>query len=1063
MKKGFTLIESLATIVILAVIALIVSPMINNVIDNARKSAYKSSVEGIISSASNYIASYVITNNDNIKGTTFTCDGISCTNGSYSLEFNGDVPKSGTIIVNSEEDIEANYITNGKYCATGTKGNINVSNMCSYLDDTAPVINSDYILQSTSNSVIVTIPSGYSIDNESNVIEYKIDIYNNDTLVKEVIRTDINSSITEEFTNLFNNTEYKVIVRAINGNNLETTKEKSIVTNSIINPTISYENNPSSSINGYLLYQVVKVVYDNTNVENASYYIKSTRVGTSNIDISKSCGTGTIPSDCSDINSITSIEANTWYEVSGNIEITYVDNSIEENTLYALTYDGTNYSNASTGTISKIDKEIPTVTTSVSGKVGTLTMTDNESGISSYCVNTSDTIVGCTWSDTTSTTATYTATSAGTYYAFAKDKLGNVSNSSSFEILQSAFCSLVPGQVFNYAYTGNYQTFTATCDGTYKFEAWGAQGGSASSFIGGTGSYTVGTIYLNKGDTIYVYVGGIGSAVSSGTLTTGGYNGGGTCSCGTGNYSTGCGGGATDFRLVSGSWSDAVSLRSRIMVAAGGGGGHYRSDTTSKGGYGGTINGYSAREYAGSYAYNYAGGASHISGGGIGNGNNENTAYLYAGSFGYGGGSSAVYNNSTGGGSGYYGGGSGRFMSGGGGSSYISGYKGCVAVTSASSTSPKSGCTNGTSDITCSYHYSGLIFNNTNMIAGNASMPTHDGTSTMTGNSGNGYAKITLVSLSDIGKQYNTMSLNSSLAYNYTNEYQVFNVPVSGTYKLEAWGAQGGNASSFIGGTGSYTVGTIYLNKGDTIYVYVGGMGSAVSIGALTTGGYNGGGNCSCGTGNYSTGCGGGATDFRLLSGGWSDTLSLRSRIMVAAGGGGGHYRSDTTSKGGYGGTINGYSAREYAGSYAYNYAGGASQISGGGIGNVNNENTAYLYAGSFGYGGGSSAVYNNSTGGGSGYYGGGSGRFMSGGGGSSYISGYKGCVAVTSASSTSPKSGCTNGTSDITCSYHYSGLIFNNTNMIAGNASMPTHDGTSTMTGNSGNGYAKITLVSLN
>lgn len=31
----------------------------------------------------------------------------------------------------------------------------------------------------------------------------------------------------------------------------------------------------------------------------------------------------------------------------------------------------------------------------------------------------------------------------------------------------------------------------------------------------------------------------------------------------------------------------------------------------------------------------------------------------------------------------------------------------------------------------------------------------------------------------------------------------------------------------------------------------------------------------------------------------------------------------------------------------------------------------------------------------------------------------------------------------------------------IAGNASMPTYDGTSTMTGNTGDGYAKITLVS--
>jgi len=54
----------------------------------------------------------------------------------------------------------------------------------------------------------------------------------------------------------------------------------------------------------------------------------------------------------------------------------------------------------------------------------------------------------------------------------------------------------------------------------------------------------------------------------------------------------------------------------------------------------------------------------------------------------------------------------------------------------------------------------------------------------------------------------------------------------------------------------------------------------------------------------------------------------------------------------------------------------------------------------------------------------------------------------------------CNNGSNDVACSYHYSGLIFTNTNMIAGNTSMPTHDGTGTMTGNSGNGYARITYI---
>src|SRR5574344_1423858 len=732
MKKGFTLIESLATIVILAVIALIVSPMINNVIDNARKSAYKSSVEGIISSASNYIASYVITNYDNIKGTTFTCDGISCTNGSYSLEFNGDVPKSGTIIVNSEEDIEANYITNGKYCATGTKGNINVSNMCSYLDDTAPVINSDYILQSTSNSVIVTIPSGYSIDNESNVIEYKIDIYNNNTLVKEVIRTDINSEITELFSGLTNNTEYKVIVGAINGNNLEKSQDKIVVTGSIINPTISYENNPSSSVNGYLLYQVVKVVYDNTNVENASYYIKSTRVGTSNIDISKSCGTDTTPTDCIDITSTKSIEVNTWYEVSGNIEITYVDNSIEENTLYAITYDGTNYSNSSTGTISKIDKEIPTVTTSVSGKVGTLTMTDNESGISSYCVNTSDTIVGCTWSDTTSTTATYTATSAGTYYAFAKDKLGNVSTSSNFIIPDTAFCTYNIGQEWNFDYTGSIQSFTVPCTGTYKLEVWGAQGGQINStYYGGYGGYSVGNITYNKNLIMYLYIGGHPTNLTSiNTSTAGGYNGGGNSTPSVDAVFE-AGGGATHIATTNrGILSNYASYNSEILIVAGGGGGggYYNTSRYGIGGSGGGYVGVAGHYGVNSNCESYGYGGTQTSGGSY----YILTGHAYTGSIyipiaGFGYGSSGDPNvGGTGGGGGYYGGRGTSCLGGGGGGS---GYIGNSLLTNKHMTCYNCSISTSTDTYTDS----------TTNVSGTA---TSDYAKT-----GNGYAKITLVSL----------------------------------------------------------------------------------------------------------------------------------------------------------------------------------------------------------------------------------------------------------------------------------------------------------------------------
>lgn len=74
--------------------------------------------------------------------------------------------------------------------------------------------------------------------------------------------------------------------------------------------------------------------------------------------------------------------------------------------------------------------------------------------------------------------------------------------------------------IFNY--TGTRQEFTAPTSGIYTFELWGASGGSVSAtYAGGKGAYTSGDIYLNAGDTVYIYVGG------TTTTAAGGWNGGG--------------------------------------------------------------------------------------------------------------------------------------------------------------------------------------------------------------------------------------------------------------------------------------------------------------------------------------------------------------------------------------------------------------------------------------------------------------------------------------------------------------------------------------------------------
>ena len=117
-----------------------------------------------------------------------------------------------------------------------------------------------------------------------------------------------------------------------------------------------------------------------------------------------------------------------------------------------------------------------------------------------------------------------------------------------------------------------YSTYTAKGTGTYKLEVWGAQGGTYNSSYatGGKGGYSVGTITLNEGDKLYVYVGGPGGYGTSGassSVTGGGYNGGGAA-----GLNGGTGGGATDIRFTSGTWNNSASLLSRVIVAGGGGG-----------------------------------------------------------------------------------------------------------------------------------------------------------------------------------------------------------------------------------------------------------------------------------------------------------------------------------------------------------------------------------------------------------------------------------------------------------------------------------------------------------
>lgn len=265
--------------------------------------------------------------------------------------------------------------------------------------------------------------------------------------------------------------------------------------------------------------------------------------------------------------------------------------------------------------------------------------------------------------------------------------------------------------------------------------------------------------------------------------------------------------------------------------------------------------------------------------------------------------------------------------------------------------------------------------------------------------------------------------------FNYTGAAQYFIAPATGEYQIEAAGAWGGqkdaidNEKYFKFGCGGGASGTIKLNEGDILYIYVGGAGSEND----TKGGYNGGG--ASGLYGYS---GGGATHIAKIGRG---TLSnyknhVDDLILVAGGGGGSTMWYDDISyivwpayiEGGNGGGTSGESAK--TNDYLYNIinskpAGGGSQTNGGtaGITAINNS-SALGENGSFGKGGNAKKsttlvnAYNTAlkkyydennseylplkydpikdsygAGGGGGYYGGGSTcTGNSGGGGSGFI-----------------------------------------------------------------------------
>ena len=263
------------------------------------------------------------------------------------------------------------------------------------------------------------------------------------------------------------------------------------------------------------------------------------------------------------------------------------------------------------------------------------------------------------------------------------------------------------------------------------------------------------------------------------------------------------------------------------------------------------------------------------------------------------------------------------------------------------------------------------------------------------------------------------MEVNESINFTCNNETyrEKFH---AGVYKIECWGASGGDSGGYFGGRGAFVSGVINFQSNIVLYINPGGSGKLDKLP-----GFNGG-----GRGNTHFGIlqpSGGGTDVRIRDN------DIYSRIIVAGGGGGAvFYRGSYQANGGDAGGLIGYQGTPKGPTADNSRPPAAGTQVGSGDG------------GTFGYGG--SDLY---SGGGGGYYGGGhsysiTSSISSASGGSSYISGHEGCLWVNRETS-----------------FTDNGFYFTNTIMFDGKDTFLSPDGEEEI-GHTGDGYVRITVLEL-
>lgn len=145
-RNAFTLVEVLAVIIIIAIVATITIPLILNVIDESKKGAFKNSAYGIVKAAELSYTKDVLSGNTKELSFTYIDGNEISSVKDRKLEYKGNKPEKGIVIVNEKGQVGL-AIQSEKWCAqkSFTESEVIVlevgSNECMFDDDNiGPII-----------------------------------------------------------------------------------------------------------------------------------------------------------------------------------------------------------------------------------------------------------------------------------------------------------------------------------------------------------------------------------------------------------------------------------------------------------------------------------------------------------------------------------------------------------------------------------------------------------------------------------------------------------------------------------------------------------------------------------------------------------------------------------------------------------------------------------------------------------------------------------------------------------------------------------------------------------